>query len=392
MKKREFLSAAMFAVVATVAPWSSASAMSSIIIDNNVQNYEVVMATSDGGYLIAGGGSDAFVYKYSADNMEEWHTVMGGATSSPIIALGEIKEDGANAYRVVTDGGELFALDVITGDAAKQEDLNSKSTLVAKFDSEGNLFAKDSSYFYRRDWSGSVDNLEMGTISYPFGVFVYGDYVYTMRVTGEGSETPVQEIARSSKDLDRFESIATLSSEKISSIESYDDDGNFVICESSQKFSDDAQQYLKDCEKYMSYDKDGNLLAELDNSDRDIKYFVSNFVAVYTDKAVKLNKNLTQETWTAVGLDENYSSIGDATILNDGSLILVGSKTNNGVSISGLRAHIVKDAEGDKDTSDSVKDTAKNPSTLDDVQLAAVSGAAVLAGVVLAARKLFGRR
>ncbi len=383
----------------------SANIASSSICRSGNMNFDAVSVKYDGySYFIR---CVDYIAKFQKNGTREWLTAIS-ADRMPI-AVGET----ANDYRLLLDDDSLYSFSrsgELIDDIELDYDLNENSIDVAKIDKDG--------FIYTTGWNGLMkfnnDGQVIATLSGEEDqcqyyndsnktVIMNGE-IYLTCITDESMENGrIGNIVKISKNLQTVTPIIHIEKGKAIILLSSDAEGNILTYD----FNYDIVPYdngdgttgwsweNQDEYKLISYDKDGNMLGEKDvDEDYMFNYFMPGFVVVSEDGEItKFNKNL--ETEFSYTLNNN-EEIHGATILDDGSVVLVGGSTSStdNYEVTGDQngIQIRLDVKGGEDEPQPDDGGVVNPGTLDGIQIIMlISGIALLCGGI-ASRKLTTRR
>lgn len=150
--------------------------------------------------------------------------------------------------------------------------------------------------------------------------------------------------------------------------------------------------------KIVSYDKNGNKIAEKDINDLGIdsvdKIMTKDFVIIESDGTlVRFARDLNIVLKHTLSENE---TLNDVAPLNDGSVVGVGVSTgttdNYEVDTNANGVYLRLDAPAEQPAAPSTPDNVKNPGTLDAIQIFAGLGGVILLAGAIASRKLMTRR
>jgi len=232
------------------------------------------------------------------------------------------------------------------------------------------------------------------------------DSIILVRVIDGGEEEDTFELVRATKDLKTIAPITNVNTDGMNGVLFGNKDGDFAVvnCKAQggdvaygkmSALADEAPQVA--C-KIVSYDKNGNKIAEKDINDLGIdsvdKVMPKDFVIIERDGTlVRFDRNLNivlEHT-----LSEN-ETLNDVAPLNDGSVVGVGVSTgttdNYEVDTNANGVYLRLDVPTEQPAAPSTPDNVKNPGALDAIQIFAGLGGVILLAGAITGRKLMARR
>lgn len=350
-----------------------------------------------------------YIAKFKKDGTKEWLTLVND--SSRPTAVAETK----NEYRMLVQNSALYTF-AKTGDEGLSTNLQyNPNTNNSIINNDGSMVVGDYGdvcYFganaslVRCAGQDEDENVSYYPAGFNGGMIRSDDSIILVRVIDGGEEEDTFELVRATKDLKTITPITNVNTDGMDGVLFGNKDGDFAVvnCKAQggdvaygkmSALADEAPQVA--C-KIVSYDKNGNKIAEKDINDLGIdsvdKIMPKDFVIIERDGTlVRFDRNLNivlEHT-----LSEN-ETLNDVAPLNDGSVVGVGVSTgttdNYEVDTNANGVYLRLDVPTEQPAAPSTPDNVKNPGTLDAIQIFAGLGGVILLAGAIAGRKLMTRR